>query len=87
MAQDDLPERFDFRFYALPKNLAISVSDSKNDQSIYGAEVQIKYYDKATDHYVMKTDVTDHYGKAFFQIGKVTYATPSRAKFSSFKYL
>ena len=59
-------------FYALPKELAISVRDSKSDQSIYGAEVQVKYYDQATDHHVMKTEVTDHFGKALLKIDGCT---------------
>ena len=66
------PYRFDFVFYALPKELAISVRDSKSDQSIYGAEVQVKYYDQATDHHVMKTEVTDHFGKALLKIDGCT---------------
>ena len=49
-------------FYALPKELAISVRDSKSDQSIYGAEVQVKYYDQATDHHVEDTSVEDSDG-------------------------
>ena len=56
--------------------MTILVKDAQDDRSVPEAEVKIKYYDRATDSHVMKTDMTDHFGKALFRVdGCVEFAS------------
>ena len=76
LLQDEPPERFDFVFFALPKDVTVLVKDAQDDRIVPEAEVKVKYYDRATDSHVMKTDVTDHFGKALFRVdGCVEFAS------------
>jgi hypothetical protein len=76
IAKDDLPEKFDFVFFALPKELVVSVRDARTDDTLFGAEVIVKYFDHTTDHHVSKTGISDHDGKAKIRVdGCVEFAT------------
>ena len=76
LLHDETPERFDFVFFALPKDVTVQVKDAQDDRNVPEAEVKVKYYDRATDSHVMKTDVTDHFGKALFRVdGCVEFAS------------
>lgn len=76
MPKEDLPEKFDFVFFALPKLLVVSVRNSHTGQRVHGADVTFRYFDPPSDIHKSKYATTDKTGRAAtFVDGCVQYAT------------
>jgi len=72
MPSQDLPDRFQFLFRALTKQIEVNVKDAENHHRLAGASVAITYYDQEEDRHRTQNSITDGEGRALIEIDGCT---------------
>lgn len=76
MPSEDLPDRFQFVFRALPKNIEVNVRDAESHRRLTGAPVAVTYYDRTEDRHRTQNSITDGEGRAVVEVdGCVEFAS------------